>query len=271
MEIIARVSNGTNMDQIYLPKNRYALPVGSYVFVKPVETSPQIKKFMKPILYGIKSIEPIKMTIAESIFECVEKQVEEYQNIIITGSFVEKGFCFQDIDVVLITEKKVEEEHIKKKIEDSTGIKAHIIVLTAKTLLQGISTDPLYQSMISTCISRKRFLYKTRKKLLYKILDLHLLRSEIVLETYDGLDGDEKYYWTRNMIAIHLFLKKEKVSNSMITEEIKNIFNIKEISEIKKNIIDKKTFLKKYKRIYDITFKKIMEGIRNESKQKQNN
>ena len=41
VELIGKVSKGSKMDQIYIPKNREAIPVGSYVVVKPLTTEKQ--------------------------------------------------------------------------------------------------------------------------------------------------------------------------------------------------------------------------------------
>ena len=42
MEIISRVSKGSKMDQIYIPKNRAGLTIGEYVVITPL--SREIKK-----------------------------------------------------------------------------------------------------------------------------------------------------------------------------------------------------------------------------------
>ena len=267
--MIARISRGTNMDQIYLPKNRHSFPVGCHVLVKPLDTSSRASTVMKPVLYGIKYVEPVKMSVVESVFECVEKHVGVYENILIAGSFVERGFHFHDVDILLLTEEKVDELALQRSVERVTGIKTHLIVLTVKTLVQGLSTDPLYQCMTSMCIARKRFLYKTKKRVLYKMLDLHLLKSDLMLEHFDALSGDEKYDLTRNMIAIHLFLREKRVNSDMVHAEIQKVFALREISEIRENLLEKKIFLKQYKKIYTDTFNKLMEGVRHDSKQKQ--
>ena len=57
MEIISKVSRGTKMDQIYLPKNRFGLNPGSYVLVREVSRIKQDKLFY----YNIKKIEKIKI------------------------------------------------------------------------------------------------------------------------------------------------------------------------------------------------------------------
>jgi len=60
MEIIGRISKGSRMDQVYIPKNRAGLEVGSYVVIKPVKTEKIIEK---PYFYNVEEIEPIKIKI----------------------------------------------------------------------------------------------------------------------------------------------------------------------------------------------------------------
>ena len=263
MEIIAKISKGSKMDQVYIPRNRSGFSTGSYVVLKPLETK---KITEKPYLYNIKHIEPIKLQIINEVFETIDKNVNEYENIIITGSFIDKGFNFNDIDIILVSEGKINIHDIKNIIEQKTGIKTHIILLDNKTLIQGLSTDPLYQMMLSRCIVKKRFIYKIKPKINYKILDIHLLKSKTLMDGFDLLDGNEKYYLTRNMVAIHLFLKNKKVSNELVDREIIRLFELKEINEIKQNMLDKNEFLRKYKSFYERTFNEIMRNIKNDAK-----
>jgi len=133
------------------------------------------------------------------------------------------------------------------------------------SLIQGLSTDPIYQSMLSKCISKKRLIYNVKPKFNYKLLDLQLLRSKIILDNFDILSGREKYYYLQNMIAIWLFLKSKKITKDGINGKIKELFKL-DTDKIKNNILDKKIFLKKYKEIYNKTFDEIMENIKNGTK-----
>ncbi len=251
------------MDQIYLPKNRSGFRVGNYVVIKPLETQKNIEK---SYFYNIKDLEPIKIKIVDEIFKTINKTVEKYDNIIITGSFLDRGFSFNDIDILLINEDKTGMNNLRKTLEELTGIKVHIILLNNKTLIAGLATDPLYQTMLSRCISKRRLIYNFKRKIDYKILDLHLLKSKTLIDNFDILDGAEKYYLARNMVAIFLYIKHKKISKENIDKEILKLFNIKDINEIKKNMLDKDIFLKKYKSIYYETFNLIMESIQHGSK-----
>jgi len=246
------------MDQIYIPKNRTNLPTGSYVIINPLQT---IKQTIKPHFYNINSIEPIKLQIIKKIIKIIDKTTEN-NNIIITGSFLDKGFNFNDIDIILINNKKSITNSIKQNIEKTIGIKSHILQISSKELIQGLSTDPLYQMMLSKYISKKRFIYNTKPKIKYKLLDLHLLKSKTLIDNFDILNGNEKYYLTRNLIAISQFLKNKKITKENIDKEIKKIFNINP-ENIKQNLLEKNIFLRRYRKLYSQAFKKIMQNINN--------
>jgi len=102
VELISRISKGTRMDQIYIPKIRIDFTVGSYVVIRPLETIAEFE--IKPFFYNIKYLEPIKTKIIKEIFKNLSEMIK-CDNIIITGSFLEQGFRFNDIDVILATSR----------------------------------------------------------------------------------------------------------------------------------------------------------------------
>src|SRR3990167_2007807 len=247
MELIAKISKGSKMDQVYIPKNRIGFSAGSYVIIRPLEGKKTVEK---PYLYNIKSIEPVKLEIAEEIISIIDK-ITENENII-------------------ISEGKADEEYARKSIEDSIKIKTHIILLDDKALIKGLETDPIYQMMLSRCIAKKRFIYKTKNKINYKLLDLHLLKSKSLIDNFGLLNGEEKYYLTRNMVAISLFLQNKKIDKEKVDKEIIRIFDLRDINDIKQNILDKNNFLKNYKNVYKKTFDMVMESINGPKQEKIN-
>ncbi|MBS3128539.1 hypothetical protein J4410_05310 [Candidatus Woesearchaeota archaeon] len=263
MELIAKVSKGSVMDQIYLPKKRAGFPIGKHVLVSSLESK---KTTEKPYFYHVKQLSPIKIRIIEEIFALIDSHVEKYDNIIITGSFLDQGFIFNDLDILLITEEKV--SFLQKILEDTFRVKIQLLILDYKSLLVGLSTDPLYQSMLSQCVAKKRIIYKQKHTVIYQILDLHLLKSQTLPLNFDFLNGNEKYYLTRNMISILLFVQGKKITKERLNTAIKKIFHLKDIDVIKKNMLDKASFIKTYKHIYDQTFALIMSTIPHGTKQK---
>lgn len=253
------------MDQIYIPKNREGFVTGSHVIIKLLDAEIQGKNKEKPYFYNLKFIEPVKLEITNKIFSSIRKIMENYENIIITGSFLDKGFYFNDIDVIIISNEKINPKDIEKSIENKIKVQTHIILLDNKTLIKGLSMDPLYLLMLSKCIAQKRFVYKAEHKINYKLLDLHLLKSKTLIGNFDIFNGNEKYYLIRNMIAIFLYLQDRKINKEKIDTEIKKQFNL-DAAEIKQNMLNKEDFLKKYKPLYNKTFSKIMQGVENGAK-----
>lgn len=258
MEIIAKVSKGTNMDQIYLSKNRVGLAIGKYVIVKPIEEETEISK-SKSYFYNVKNLEKIKIMIIEKIMNIINRISVE--NIIITGSFLEFGFNFNDIDIIIIKEGKLDYEDISQKIKEEIGIKSHIIVMNKKSLIKGVSTDPLYSMMLSKFISKNRIIIKTNREIIPQLLDLHLLKSKTMMNNFDLLIGAEKYYLTKNMISILLFIENKKLSNLEVNKKIEEIFKIK-IRDLMENLVEKNTFIEIYKKVYNQIQKEIDKYVR---------
>lgn len=266
MEIIGRISKGSRMDQIYLPKNRAGFGAGEYVIISPLERQIGEKEKLRPYFYNVKELEPIKARIIENIFSLIDKKTDS-ENIIITGSFLEKGFRFNDIDILIINKKKIETESIKEDIQKAVGIKTHIIALDSKTLLYGLSTDPFYSMMLSKCVAKKRIIFHNKRVINYKLLDLNLMKSKTLIDNFEIYNGNEKYYFIRNMISILLFIQGKSITNETVNNEIEKIFKVK-IRDIKENLLEKQAFLKNYRRIYDNIFNLVLDKI-DESKNEQ--
>ena len=186
--------------------------------------------------------------------------------MIITGSFLEAGFDFKDIDVLLITDKKMENGNINSHFEGKFGISIHTIPISFKSILKGLATDPLFQMMLSKFVSKERVIFKIKNEVNYKLLDLHLLKSKSLIGNFDFLPGKEKYKLTRNLIAIGLFIENKKISMETINNKIESYFGKGIIKNIKENLLDK-DFLNKYKKLYNEIFKMLLDGIKNGSKQ----
>ena len=262
MEILSRISKGSKMDQIYIPKNRAGLNIGDFVLVKLIssEEQEQIKKqgnnLKKPFLYGINQIEPIKMEIINKIFGILDKF--QFENVIITGSFLENGFNFNDIDLLLISkeENPAKKKIIESQIINSIGIKPHIILLSKKILISGLETDPIYESMVSRCISRERIVFNYKRHILPRLLDLQLLKSKDLIGNFQEYNGKEKEYFVKNLISISLFLQGKKIKQEEIIRKIKTELKTS-LEEIKENILEKE-FERNYERLYKETFNKIL-------------
>ncbi|MBS3166430.1 hypothetical protein J4444_04875, partial [Candidatus Woesearchaeota archaeon] len=108
--------------------------------------------------------------------------------------------------------------------------------------------------------------YNIKRKINYKLLDLHLLKSKTLIDSFDLLNGNEKYYLTRNMMAIDLFIKGKKIDINIVDKEISKVFNLGKIDDLKNNIINRNDFLTVYISFYNTLFKIILKGIKDVAK-----
>ena len=254
MELISRISKGTLMDQVYLPKIRPPwFAIGDYVALRPVAEAKEIK----PYFYNVSNLEPIKSMITQDILA----EFEHAENVIITGSFLDKGMDFNDIDIIAIVNQPFSIAKIEESLKKKWGITPHIMSMSYKTLLKGLSTDPLFQVMLSRFAAKKRLIFKIKKEMNYKLLDLHLLKGRLLIDTFEELPGREKYKLLRNTIAIKLFIEDKTITSATIDKAIENTLSIK-VNMLKENLMQKEPFLQKYKKLHNGLFNKIMEGIK---------
>lgn len=244
------------MDQIYIPKNRIGGGIGDYVVIKLVSPEEQRKIPAKPFLYKITKIEPIKMEIINKIFSILMDR--NLENVIITGSFLERGFNFNDMDILIISEEQNsgKKEKIESQIINMIGLKPHIIMISKKALISGLETDPIYENMISRCISRERIVFNYKRKIMPRLLDLQVLKSKNLIGNFQEYNGKEKEYLVRNLVSIVLFLDGKKIKREEIERKTKEELKIS-LEEIKENKTGKE-FEKNYKRLYDKTFERIL-------------
>jgi len=259
--LVSRVSKGTLMDQVYIPKERVpGFEVGTAVLIESVIKEAKPKLFY----YGVSHLEPVKVRIIEEVVN----YLESFDNVLICGSFLEPGFGFEDVDVVLITDNPVDEAKLRQHFLETLGLRVQVIAMSFKTLLKGVSSDPLFEMLIGKFVAKRRVIFRVEREIKYKLLDLHLLKSELLIINFHSIAGREKYKLVRNLFAIALFLDGKKVSAESVDEEINAYFGKGTVESVRENIVDK-SFLTKYKRFYGAVFKKIMAGIGNGSKQKQ--
>ena len=256
--LTGKISKGTLMDQIYVPKERpLGFELGTPVVIKPLAEEEEIKF----VYYNIDRLESVKIIMMQKIFS----ELNFADNVIITGSFLENGFQFNDIDIILIDNKQIDAKKLERHLNRIFDLEFHIISLNYNALLKGLQTDPLYQAMLSRYVAKKKLIFRYKNKINYKILDLHLLKSRPLIENFDYLTGNQKYGMARNLISIFLFLDNKKISNEVIDYNIKKLLK-EDLISLKQNvIINKNLFLKEYNSLYENLFKKILEGIKNGS------
>jgi hypothetical protein len=94
-----------------------------------------------------------------------------------------------------------------------------------------------------------------------------LLKSKSIFDNFELLDGHEKWYLIRNLVCLSLFIGNKKINNEEVNKKLANALGVDK-GTIKKNMLDKKPFLQKYKDLYQKTFMQILNAIKHGTKQK---
>ncbi len=252
------ISKGSVMDQIYVPKIRApGFEKGVTVAITPLQS----KAITEIYCYHVQHLEPIKKVMVDEIFS----YFEHVDNVLVAGSFLEEGFEFQDIDTVVLTEKSIDNMVIKTHFKAALGIDIHLICLPLKELLKGIDSDPLFQMLLSRFVAKKRLIVPKNRTIKYKLLDLQLLESKALIDSFDFLNGRKKYKLIRNAVAIACFLDNKSLSASLVDNEIERYFGEASVISIKENTVDAE-FLLKYKLFHKKLLNRILEGVKNEPK-----
>ncbi|MBS3176204.1 hypothetical protein J4457_03135 [Candidatus Woesearchaeota archaeon] len=256
VNLIGKISRGSLMDQVYLPKNRpSAFAPGCYVELVPVLAPEKIT----PYFYKVVHIEPLKVEMIQTILSLAP----DAGNVLICGSFLERGYGFHDIDVIVVNGSIT---GVAENIEKTLGIHAHVISLDNTSLSEGLSTDPLFCMLLSKFVARKRVIFRVQRRILPRLLDLHLLSSKPLFHEFEELDGDQKYKMIRNIVAMRLFIDYRNVDSESVNKEIERLLGRGSIQNIKKNMTRKKDVLPILLKLYRKVFNHLMGEIHAQSK-----
>jgi len=244
IKLIKKISKGTRFNQIYLQKNEgIGFEPGKAVIITPLTYI--LDKELSIFEYNVK-LDSLKKEIVKKIFKIIEN-TGYYDNIIITGSFLNKGFNFEDIDMIIINPKDIDQDTLKNSIKQSIGIAPHLILIDSKSFNKGIKRDPLFRLMINRYVSIKRAIFRKDKEINYKLLDIYLLKNKNLIDGYDLFNIKQRKKLLRDFISIKLFAENKEITINNVEKETEKIFG-KDIierlfyygdSEIKQKFIEK--------------------------------
>jgi len=226
--IIKRISKGSRFNQIYMKKNEgIGFEPGKSVIIKPLEVI-----LDKPTLleYNIKLL-PLKKEIIKQIFSIIIEHAS-FGNILITGSFLQKGYRFEDIDIVILDPEVVDKQVIKKRIRNILGIEPHLILISYHDFQKGVSRDPLFHLMIDHYVAYKRIIFKKKKSINFQFLDAHLVRNNNLLIAFESYTLQERKKVLRDIISIKLFSEGKALSHKAIRMETEKIFGKKLLEDL---------------------------------------
>ncbi len=246
----ARVSRGSRYNQIYVPKEwEMTMETGDLVAVTLKEKANRIFYFPSHF-----KLPEFKEKIVREVFKFLKN--EGYAQCFIIGSFLSQGAEYHDIDVAVIGREKTE---LVKCLEDSIGLKFHLLFFEKNKLTELLGICPLTRLMFSRYLSSAETrLDKKRRKINIPHLEYLLMMPEDLLEI--SLNSKIFYDNTRRLVAIERFLKGEEENIEKLNKEVALLlgerlaFRLKENQEIDKENLHfiRRVFLEKIKKIKGI-------------------
>jgi len=224
------VSKGSRFNQIYVPKNMENL----------IEVSDEVEvRLVKKhnVFYYSKCLSKLsefKENLIKDVFSFLNENFNLGQ-IFIVGSFLTEKISYNDIDIVLTSEKsnsKFEEAAYSKLIE-KFNLKFHILSINGKRFQNLLKICPLTKSMFSNFISNKPMKIPSERLIEQRHIKFLLMMPYDLLEI--KLNSRAFFDNLRRLITIEKFLKNKNLSMADINGELKNLVENRLYAKIKNN------------------------------------
>ena len=210
------VSKGSRFNQIYVPKSMESLiQVGDEVEVILVKKHIRLNYSKE-----LKRLSQFKESLIKDIFSFLNENFD-FHSMFIVGSFLIEKINYNDIDVIIITDKKNEnvEEEIYNKLIEKFNIKFHVLIIEEKKFWHLLKICPLTKAMFSNFVCNKSIKIPD-ERLVDKIHIKFLLMMpydllEIKLNSRSFFDS------LRRLVTIERFLKNKSLDIAEINEELK--------------------------------------------------
>lgn len=232
MKFIHKISKGSKFNQIYVPREaEREFEVGDLVEVKLLKKKTELH-------YSQKSIElsKFKEKLIKEIFEFFS-EYEKVKACFIFGSFLTKKIDYNDIDLLVIVEKKDEifENRLYDKLIDEFNLKFHVICIEENKLNNLLKINPLIRSMIYYSVSNKKIEDLPKIEIDEKNIKFTLMLPEDVLDV--DVNSRMLYDSLRRVLLLKFFIKKEEISLFEIDQEIINLLGQDLYEDIRKDSI----------------------------------
>lgn len=224
------VSKGSRFNQIYVPKSlNEVIEPGDIVEVRLVQKKKEEFYTTKDI-----AISPFKQRLIKDIFN-VLRQYPEIQQAYIGGSFLTKVVGYNDIDIVLVVEKKAAsfEKELDHQLTTLFNQRFHVLSYTSEKLAYLLERCPILNSLLSVCVSNKPITFPEKKIKDSRYIKFQLMLAEDVLEV--KLSSNTVYAAVRRVVTIQRFLDEKSLESSTIDEEIKNLIGEKMVQRLQSN------------------------------------
>ncbi|MCX6750573.1 MAG: hypothetical protein NTZ83_03885 [Candidatus Pacearchaeota archaeon] len=219
IKFIHRVSKGTRFNQIYIPREMQTkFEPGYLVEVTLLE---QGSVYYSP---NLQEISKFKQELIKNIFLELKKY-KEISQIFVIGSFLTQKQDFNDIDIILITDKA--DNNPEKEVFDNLlgkfELKFHVISIPKDKFDSLQKNDPLTRSMLYYYVTNKEFKLSGDIQINKEHLKFLLMMPQDVLKI--KLNSRVYYDSIRRLIAIEKFLENKPLDPLSIDNEMKkNLF-----------------------------------------------
>ena len=239
-KFIHKISKGSRFNQIYIPKEMNSVfEIGDIVEIKLLS-----KKESFYYSKNLKKLSNYKENFVKEIFSSLAG-FSDIRQVFIVGSFLTNKIDYNDLDVLLITDKNIETKIYNLLIE-KFNIKFHVITIPAHRFEYLIYSCPLTRSMLSYFVSNKEFNLPEEIKIDKNHIRYLLMTPEDLLKVNPG---SRAYYDSiRRLITIENFLENKPIDILEISSHLTKIIGETLFFLIKSNeIIEKEQieFLRK--------------------------
>jgi len=253
------VSKGSRFNQIYVPKSMESLiEVGDAVEVRLVRKRTQLYYSR-----GFKKLSEFKENLIKGVFSFLtETGIAPW--IFVVGSFLTEKINYNDIDLVLIADKRNSdvEESAYSRLTEKFNLKFHMLVIEEKSFERLLKICPLTKSMFGNfvCnkpveISNEALIDRNHIKFLL-MMPYDLLEIKLSSRTFfDNL---------RRLVTIERFLRNKNLDIAAINQELEDTVKsplyqkIRNNEEIEGNSI---SFLRKMLKGRLVTIEKLVKNV----------
>ena len=236
MKFISAVSKGSRFNQIYVPRNMD----GKFESGDLVEVRLLQKRIRLCYSKGLQKLSTFKENLIREVFSFLSR-FEGLQQIFVVGSFLTEKVDYNDIDILLVTDKQERyyEERIYPKLVDKFNLRFHIISIAEDRLSHLLEVCPLTRSMLYYHVSDKKSLDESNRKIDESHLRFLLMMPEDVLE----IDVSSRVFYDsmRRLLTIERFLEVKDEDPVKINDELKKTLGDVLFFQLKSNeAIDEK-------------------------------